>query len=104
MTGIGWLFLMYVASKAKGAQRQGALARKPFTGKSGTTWFVVDATEGASKTPTRTVFATPEGNLLVLKFAVLPGGIRARMFVAPTTMAETAIRDFDVSQTKAGPL
>lgn len=78
--------------------------RKPVVGKSGRTWFVSDSTAGASNTPVRDVFVNAEGNELVLTFAVMPGGIRARMFVAPSTLAPIAISDFDVSLLKAAKL
>ena len=79
-------------------------ARKPFVGKSGRTWFVADSTAGASNTPVRDVFVNASGNELVLTFAVMPGGVRARMFVAPSTLAPIALTDFDVSTFKAAKL
>jgi len=94
------LMLSHGASKATPATK----ARTPFKGKSGRTWFVVDSIAGASKTPIRDVFAEATGNLHVLTFALLPGGIRARMFVSPSTLTAIALSDFDVSPASAGKL
>ncbi len=78
--------------------------RKPVKGKSGRTWFVVDSTVGASRVPVRDVFAAATGNELVITFAVLSGGVRARIFVSPSSLSAVALSDFDVSTMQAGKL
>jgi len=91
---------------ANGTQKASAAtkARTPIKGaKSGRTWFVVDSVAGASKTPVRDVFAAATGNELVISFAVL-GGMRARLYVSPSTLAPVALNDFDVSSVQAGKL
>lgn len=93
------LLMLFLANSSKGSK-----ARKPFQGKSGRTWFVVDSQAGASNTPVRDVFTAATGNELVLTFAVLPGGVRAQVFRSPSTLAAAAIADFDVSDFKAGKL
>ncbi len=87
------------------AKGSAAKPRVPVKGKvSGRTWFVVDSTAGASRTPVRDVFAAATGNELVITFAVMPGGVRARMFVSPSTLSAVALKDFDVSTIQAGKL
>jgi hypothetical protein len=90
--------MLFLANQAKLPKRA------PFVGKSGRTWFVADSTAGASNTPVRDVFASADGRDHVLTFAVMPGGIRARLFVAPSVLSPIAITDFDVSLMKVAKL
>lgn len=102
MSPVGILFLLFLAKGAKSQPAASAAkSRASFKGKSGRTWFVFDGTAGASKTPVRSVFASATGPDHVLSFAVLPGGVRAWMFKAPSTLTATAMKDFDVQDVRA---
>lgn len=103
MSGLAIPLLMLFLANSQ--QSQPATAKRTqVKGRSGRSWFVVDSTAGASKTPVRDVFAAATGRELVISFAVLPGGVRARLFVSPSQLSTVALSDFDVSQFQAGKL
>lgn len=104
MTGLGWLMVLFLASKAgKSGFTPASTTRTAVKGKSGRTWFALDShkSKDGALVPIRSLFATATGQDLVLSFAVMPGGVRAWTFKSPSSLTATAMADFDVQDFRA---